>query len=545
MRRTRAVKSSPKRRPQAPETAREVMSSTALVTILQTMRKKELFARWFRDPKTWVFWTVFLASLFGLPLDSAQLEIFAECTGRKAPSPSGYREAWLAVGRRGGKSIILALIAVFLAFFKDWSDRLVPGERGTVLIIAQDRRAARVIYRYITAMITETPLLADLIEGEPTQERIDLTNSISIEISTANFKTVRGYTLVAALCDEIAFWPADTSASPDVEILAALRPAMTTTAPDAMLLCASSPHARRGALWDAYKQHHGKDDSPILVWQASTQTMNPAVPQSVLDEAEARDPANFVSEYLAQFRTDIESFINREAVEAAVIGGRFELPHIKGVHYTAFCDPSGGSADSMTLAIAHAEGERVILDCVRERKPPFSPDAVAKEFAGVVKSYGLATVVGDRYAGEWPRERFRVHGVEYATSDKVKSDIYLNLLPLINAGRVELLDHTKLINQLCSLERQTARGGKDSVDHPRGSHDDVANSVAGALIRAAVVKRPMKFFAPDLNFGGAGSYIRAFSSGGHIPAGNFDYGGSFANPAGAPSPINEERRKRE
>jgi hypothetical protein len=83
--------------------------------------------------------------------------------------------------------------------FKDWSDRLVPGERGTVLVIAADRRQARVIFRYITALITETPLIADLVDGEVTQDRIDLKNGITIEISTANFRSVRGYTLVAAL----------------------------------------------------------------------------------------------------------------------------------------------------------------------------------------------------------------------------------------------------------------------------------------------------------------------------------------------------------
>jgi hypothetical protein len=173
--------------------AREHLTSTSLVTVLEAMREKELFSRWFKDPKTWVFWTVFLASLFGLPLDAKGLEIFAQCTGRKAPLPGGYNEAWLCVGRRGGKSIVVALCAVFLGVFRDWSDRLVPGERGTVLVIAQDRKAARVIYRYITAMITEVPLIASLIDGEPTQDRIDLVNGVSIEISTANFKTVRGY----------------------------------------------------------------------------------------------------------------------------------------------------------------------------------------------------------------------------------------------------------------------------------------------------------------------------------------------------------------
>jgi hypothetical protein len=109
------------------------------------------------------------------------------------------------------------------------------------------------------------------------------------------------------------------------------------------------------------------------------------------------------------------------------------------------------------------EGDRAILDLVRERKPPFSPDDVAKEFAAAIKSYAISTVRGDRYGGMWPRERFAVHGIDYQTAPQPKSDIYLTLLPLINSGRVELLDHPRLTAQLCALERRTARGGRDGI----------------------------------------------------------------------------------
>jgi hypothetical protein len=116
---------------------------------------------------------------------------------------------------------------------------------------------------------------------------------------------------------------------------------------------------------------------------------------------------------------------------------------------------------------------------------------VVKEFAATLKSYGISKVVGDRYASEWPRERFKVHGIEYRVADKAKSDLYLSLLPLLNSGRVELLDHPRLINQLVGLERRTARSGKDSIDHSPGAKDDIANAVAGAaVIVAQAAARP-------------------------------------------------------
>jgi hypothetical protein len=326
-------------------------------------------------------------------------------------------------------------------------------------------------------------MLAKLITRED-RETFDLSNSVTIEVGTASFKSVRGYTIVAALCDEIAFWPTDDSAQPDYEILDALRPGMATI-PNAMLLCASSPYARRGALWDAHRRHYGKDGDPILVWQAPTREMNPTVPQRVIDAATERDPASAAAEYGAQFRSDVESFVNREAVEACVSVGVRERQPMPGVTYSAFADPSGGSADSMTLAIAHQEENVVVLDALRERRPPFSPEDVVLEFAELLKTYRITEVQGDRYSGEWARERFREHGITYEMAAKPKSDLYRDLLPAINSRNVHLLDDARLIAQIVGLERRTARGGKDSIDHAPNSHDDLANSVAGVVAALA------------------------------------------------------------
>ena len=115
---------------------------------------------------------------------------------------------------------------------------------------------------------------------------------------------------------------------------------------------------------------------------------------------------------------------------------------------------------------------------------PFSPDAVVREFAALLRAYGIYTVHGDRYAGEWPRERFRTNGVEYRVASKPASDIYLAFLPILNSSRAELLDHTRMITQFCQLERQTTGGGREKIEHPRGCHDDIANAVAGAIVTA-------------------------------------------------------------
>ncbi len=109
----------------------------------------------------------------------------------------------------------------------------------------------------------------------------------------------------------------------------------------------------------------------------------------------------------------------------------------------------------------------------------------------------MSQVTGDRYGGQWPREQFRKHGIEYKPAEKTKSELYLELLPTINSGRVELLDSKRLQNQLVGLERRTSRAGRDTVDHAPGGHDDLANSVAGAL--ALVLKQGAAIFrVPEL-----------------------------------------------
>jgi hypothetical protein len=392
--------------------------------------------------------------------------------------PSG--EATLICGPRAGKSRTLALLAVYLAAFRDYSGRLAPGEMATVAVIAADRRQARVILRYVTGLLNAVPMLRDLVEEE-LAESVTLGNRVQIEVATASWRVTRGYSFAACLCDELSFWRDEgNSANPAEEIIRAIRPGLATLG--GVLLKASSPHARKGVLFNDWRRHFGKDDARVLVWQAASRVMNPSLPQHVVDEALEDDPQAAAAEYLVEFRSDLADFASREAVEAVVVPGRFELPPTSGVRYAGFCDPSGGSSDSMCLAIAHREGGRAVLDCVREVRAPFAPDAVVAEFAATLKLYGLRKVEGDRYAGLWPTDRFAAHGITYEPATRTKSELYLGLLPALNSGSVELLDVPRLAGQLANLERRTARGGRDSVDHPPGAHDDLANAVAGALL---------------------------------------------------------------
>jgi len=432
--------------------------------------------------KSWAAWRTVAKAIHALPMTKTELELFRKQTGRETPPEKPVTEAWLIVGRRGGKSRFDALSALFTGVRRDYKKLLAPGERATVPVIAADRKQARTVMRYLRglcALPEFKPFVARML-----QESVELTTGATVELHTASFRTTRGYTLAGAIADEVAFWRNDDSEEPDEEILAALRPGMATVE-GALLLGSSTPYARRGVLWQAFDRHYGKEGEGVLVWKASTREMNPALRESVVARAYEEDPVAAAAEYGAEFRRDIEAFLAAEAVDAVRAPGRRELAPAKGRRYVAFADPSGGSQDAFTLAIAHREGERGVLDLVRERHPPFSPDQVCHEFAEVLKAYGIQAVTGDHYAGEWPRERFAAHGVTYKTAEMPKSELYRLLLPMVNAGRCELLDVPVLRAQLLGLERRVARSGRDSVDHAPGGHDDSANAAAGALVLAA------------------------------------------------------------
>lgn len=445
--------------------------------IIRAIQDKHLLKPLFRDMASWEAWQTFLKVLFALPLKKTEKALYRESTGRETTPGQPFREAWVVAGRRSGKSFIAALVAVFLACFRDYHSHLAPGERTMILVIAADRSQAQNIFRYVKGILASNPMLSKMIELEKA-ESLDLMNRVTLQISTCSYKSVRGVTAAAVICDEVAFWRADDGANPATEVLRAVRPALATI-PDSLLLAISSPYSRSGPLWQAFQDHHGKDDSDVLCWQAPTMVMNPTISQKLIDRDMARDPEAARAEWLAEFRSDLEAFLPIEAIQAVTMPGRYELPPLGDLHYVAFVDPSGGRRDAAALAIGHKEGGRVVVDVARRWKAPHDPGIVAADMAGVLKAYRVRKVSGDRYAGGWPEQEFTKHGIAYIPADRDKSALYLTFLPMVLSGQVELLDNQTLFNELRAMERRTRKGGRDLVDHPPRGHDDLANAVAG------------------------------------------------------------------
>ncbi len=448
--------------------------------ILRSVEDPELFGGHFQPARSWEPWKTVLRVLFGVPLSDNEVALFKAATGRSRGFAGPLTEAWLLVGRRSGKSRILSLIAAALACFKDYGPYLAAGEKAVVAVLAADRDQAQTIFGYVRALLTQTPLLAPLVERETADELV-LTNRVVIGIYTSSYRSIRGRTLAAALCDEAAFWRSDDSRNPAEAVIRALRPSLSTI-PGAPLLLASSVYAKSGTVYDSYAKHWGRDASPVLCWKTDTATMNPSFRAAVIEAAYESDAVDAASEYGSMFRSDVSAFLADADVDAAIVRDRRSLGMSLQYRYFSFTDLAGGRSDAAAICVAHQEtGGRIVIDRVDWVAAPFNPEDAIARFAIVLSAYGLSVTCGDQYAAGFVPAAFAKHGVGYLPAELSKSEIYAEVLPLFTAQLVELVDVPQLEGQLRQLERRPRTSGRDQIDHPRGGKDDLANACAGAL----------------------------------------------------------------
>ena len=231
-----------------------------MIDIRKAMTDANLFGDQF-GADSFAAWRALMAGFYGLELSDDELEAYTNLTKRETAPDGPHEELWLAIGRRGGKSQIAALLAIYEALFKDHRDMLAPGEVATCMVIAADRKQARAVMRYISGLVDVNPMLRAMVVRQ-NSEAIEFDNRAAIEVHTASHRAVRGYTLSAAILDECAFWHID-GANPDKDIVTALRPALATL--NGKLIALSSPYAKRGILWDTYKRCFATDNPRVLV----------------------------------------------------------------------------------------------------------------------------------------------------------------------------------------------------------------------------------------------------------------------------------------
>jgi hypothetical protein len=454
------------------------------MNIISAITDTQLFRPFLEDGRgklgSWTNWGQALRCLYGLPVKSKHADLVKQCTGRsldKLPA-GGFNTGLFLTGRRSGKSRIAAVIGAYEAALSGKEKLLAKGEQGLVAVVAPTAKQGRIIKNYTGAILHGTSLLKNEVVKE-TREGFLLSNKIQIEILIGDWRSIRGYTVIAAIVDEVCFFglSEESRVKNDAELIRAIRPSLSTVG--GRLIAISSPYAQKGWAYQTYKKHFGNNESSTLVWNCGSRVMNPTLDQSIIDAALEEDLQSAKSEYLGEFRDDIVVWLPREAIESVVKKCRLELLPKSDTRYFAFVDVSGGRSDAAALAIAHAAADNVIIDFVKNYAAPHSPFQIINQMAEILHRYGVKSVTGDNYSAEFVASAFKSKGFGYSKSPLPKSALYLELLPTICSARIELLDNELLVNQLASLERRTRSGGKDTVNHPPGGHDDLANAVAG------------------------------------------------------------------
>ncbi len=467
------------------------------MNIIEAIRDPDIFGAFLGDQLiSWEPWLAFLKCAYGLETTAADRKVIRQCTGRKRvkrlQDGVGFREMAVVVGRRAGKSRVAALVAAFEGLFAGHEKRLSKGDRLRIVVIGPSRKQARIVRDHLRA-IFDTPLLRGHVLSE-SKEGFELANGVLIDTITADPKYVRGWTLGAAVIDE-ACWVGhyeESRARNDLEIVRALLPGLDTV--QGRLIAISTPHAPRGWMHSTWKRYFANDKGETLCWVAPSRVMNPTLSERIINRRKEEDLAACRAEYFAEWRDDISSYLPREVIEGLVVKGRTELSPSKHHRYVAFCDISGGRKDDAALAIGYREERKVVLALCRRWRPPFNPYTVIREMAAILREYSCTSCTGDNYSAEFLSSAFTSQGITYKRSEKPKSQLYLELLPRICSGEVQLLDNELLISQLANLERRARSGGRDVIDHPQGAHDDLGNVCAGLVVEATRQRKTLGVF---------------------------------------------------
>jgi hypothetical protein len=424
-----------------------------------------------------------LKAVYGLALTPEEEALRKQTTGRQAYIPGlEQTEVTFCLGRRSGKSDKLASnIAIFEAVARDL--KFSVGEIPVVMVVASEKeRQARIVFSYILQKMEGSAILKRMIKSITSSE-IRLKSGVIIQVYPCAVAQIRGASLLCFIGDECAWWKVE-GRNVDTEILGAARPGLSFE--HSKLIKISTPFMRRGEIWNDYHRYFGKDNAEVLVFQGETELYNPSYSRKKLEAAKRKDPVAFEAEFLARFRSDLSAMYDPALIDQAVDFDRpAEIPFRSGVKtYAAFADVAGGGGkDSYALAIGHLENDRVVLDVIRSRAPKFNPDEVTRGYCDLLKSYGIGTVRGDKFSGDWASNAFDKYGISYERAEKPKSELYLEAEGAFNTGRVMLPNRETAISQLKALVRKTRSGGWDSVDTDAGQSEDEANVIAGVVDR--------------------------------------------------------------
>lgn len=440
-----------------------------------------------------------------------EIELFEYMTGQDyAPNDIEKNRINLIVGRRGGKSTISAIVAIFSMLKVDWKPFLTKTPVATVLVLSHSVEFSEEVLDILRQMVEESPLLSMLKDSKrkDTQRIFHLKvpfikkrkdsneeyvsySRVRVKVGAASKKTTRGSAVCTLLCDEIAFWNlAETAAESDADILRAVRPALLQFGEHGTIIKLSSPGIKQGELYNEWNRKEELKNY-LIQFKAPSWVWNTILPAEEFKKEWRIDPDGFDTEYRANFVDSISNFILPEYVDMAVMRNvKFNPPsEDKNTTYSAAIDAAFKS-DKFAFALVGHNEKRVTTYVLKywegSKNNPVKAHEVAKYIRTVCAEYGISEVDGDQYSYQPLREIFEQYGirlVENTFSIPYKRKIYFALKRLFHNQQIDLPDIPLLSKEIKELQVEQTPTGQVKIGHPQGGSDDLADALGVACHR--------------------------------------------------------------
>lgn len=439
----------------------------------------------------------------------SETELFTQMTGKKYvfSKDKKYNKINKIVGRRGGKSTISAMLAVYAAIKTNWMPYLYKTPFASVVVLSHTRDFSAEILEIMRKFFEESEILSRLIDHDKkftqttfnlkvpfyTEEKGIEYSKVSIKVGTASKKTSRGRAVCALLCDEIAFWNLDEKAAErDEDIIRAVRPSLMQFGTEGLLIKLSSPGIKQGILYEEY-QKRSELPEDYIIFKAPSWVWNPRWPREEYEKEYKLDPIGFASEYRADFVDSISSFILPEFVDLCVVKGKtFTKPETRqDIFYAAAID-AAFKGDRFTFSLMGGTENRIKQHVLKvwegSALKPVKAHEVAEYIRTICRQFGIVRVHADQFAYQPLSEIFEKFGislVERPFNNTFKRQIFFNLKNLIHNQRIDLLDNELLCSEIKQLQVEQTPTGTVKIGHPPGGTDDAATSLAIATFIVA------------------------------------------------------------
>ena len=439
-----------------------------------------------------------------------EVELYTKMTGKEyVPSDQTPKNRInLIVGRRGGKTTLSAVIALYLATMVNWKPMLKKAPVATIAILSHSRELSEEVLETIRQFADESKIISLMIDPGKRdakssfnlrvpwwceKENKRIFSNVRILVGTASRKTTRGKATCVLLCDEIAHWNlAENSKESDKDVLKAAKPALGQFGDLGTLIKLSSPGIKQGVLYEEYKNKRLPDSH--INFKAPSWVWNNLLKEKYFKEEFLLDPEGFDSEYRANFVDSISKFISTDYVDKCILKGiTFQPPEskYKGMKYYATID-AAFKADRFAFTVAGISPEGRLTQYVintweGSKKKPVKAFEVAQYVSAVCKEYKINRVQTDQFAFNPLREIFGKFGVdleEKTFTNSVKKLIYYNLKNLIHSLNIDLLDDPIQTRELKQLQVEQTNTSLVRIGHPSGGSDDCSDALALAAYLA-------------------------------------------------------------